>query len=812
MRVLLLNDTTNNFHLGCAAVANAIRRFIFGFDGIELRAIFNRELRCNDLWQLPPATETWLVDNLRWCDMLIVNGEGSLHHSRSPEIVRAIEIAAEEQIPFSVVNTILEDYPNILPLLARAELVTLRDEASFVFARSAGLPAERCADAALFASFSSLASAIPGTETGVTDWHPMAPKIAGRVSVEHLAAGARFFPFHRPDANWVWPEVVQDLGRFRHIVCGRYHGALFSLLAGRPITLLPSNSRKMRQLLVDLSIPVGAESLSELEPVEVSLHSARGARDQLLSMRSNLGLHPLYRLDIGNRKHRIGRLETEGRPVAPMVGLPEMEAPPAFLARRVADWLAGLRAPASRRERVRSDESLSMLDAKVLKQASEFLTLEDQVYAAAWTAEKLTELDTTDCAYPIVLELRNRAHSSPEANRLLALLSSSISDVESASAFTLMSDDQKPLSGRQARLAARVAGRAGNFSAKTRLLQAHYSSSSDVTGDQWRELAVSAALAAEPVVARDAALSALRAEPALVGWPGIQAANMLAANGTFAEGCHHLSRLLPSADENYGKLLERVVPGARGSVVYMPPLIGVGSAVIGLLPVLAGVARLDEPKYLIVDERLHPAFSRALRERISLLPNIGRTGNSHFGSVVNVFDLLAGFEARYREHPHPAVLAAESSRAAELREDYRRRFGDAELVGLAWHTSNPRSGRWRNLPLDRLRNFLSGRQDSVFISLQPIVSKAVADRDVIMQPNLFVDGRIDASLSIEDQLAQISVLDRVISIDCSAGIFAAALGIPTTIILAGEPTWQWPERRSFFANVVVVETLDEITR
>ncbi|KRE04781.1 hypothetical protein ASE61_07655 [Bosea sp. Root670] len=814
MRVLLVNDTSNNNHLGCEAISNALRLHLTGHAQTAIRAIFNRELSCDTRGNLSAISKDWLHLHLTWADLMIVNGEGTMHHDRARELAAAMELAIEMRKPFAVVNSILEDYPSLAPLLRQAEAVTLRDRKSLREAAAMNVDAVLCADAAIYANWTAPPEAPRTSGSAVTDWHDEAPAITGKVALSHIEKGAHLFPFIRPDASTYWRQAIAELAHREHIVCGRYHGCFFALLAGRPITVLPSNSGKMRQLLDDLCILPEGLGEEDIWPIEVSAAQARNAKKRLMEMKADASLHPLHALKLSERRYSSARPAAPARNMGAMLFDANDEKRPATatIARRFSDWLKAIGLPGppkTRGHRLAVEEALSELAPPALTHSISQLNAENCVEEAAYVAGKLAQADTSQ-AFRWLDSLRVEHRANAAVTGVFANVAAAAGSANFA--LTLYREADKisqPLTGNMALQASKLAYHTGRWKdaftyARNALPSANASST------QFAHAAICASRAEEKEEAIAFARAALKAAPPLTGWPKDHVSVVLTANGEFVEGCRVLSSSFRGNNEQFSKLRERESADGTGRVIYIAPEIGVGSAILQALPSLTETTAVEEALTVVVDRRLHPVLARALPGRAEFVHDISEIGHLRPAQVREGFDLLADYGPRYGASGSHAVLDADEEQTQTLRERYTARFGTRPLIGIAWHTSNGRTGRHRNLRLADVRRLLARYPDCAFISLQPDLEKARHDSAAIEMKNLFIDGGVDPLDSIDIQLSQIGLLDAVVSIDCSAALFAGALGIRTKVILTGEPTWQWPEQSSFFLSHDVVRGVEDV--
>ena len=255
MRVILLNDTSNNDHYGCFAVSNGLRGYFDRRDDVVVVPIFNRQLQvAAHTGEIVAEQRVWLDAQIAAADYVVVNGEGTLHAGRAPEIELALAAARRLGKPFCVANSILRDYAILGEQLGDADFVTLRDDRSVAEAERLGVRATRCADAALFARFEAWSAGAAPRGVAATDWHGAAPPWVRERVLAAIADGACFLPFRHPAAWSDWPGIVARLAGFRHVVCGRYHGALLAILAGCEVTLLRSNTDKIEELARELGL------------------------------------------------------------------------------------------------------------------------------------------------------------------------------------------------------------------------------------------------------------------------------------------------------------------------------------------------------------------------------------------------------------------------------------------------------------------------------------------------------------------------------------------------------------------------------
>ncbi|MDQ2105737.1 glycosyltransferase family 9 protein, partial [Azospirillum isscasi] len=131
------------------------------------------------------------------------------------------------------------------------------------------------------------------------------------------------------------------------------------------------------------------------------------------------------------------------------------------------------------------------------------------------------------------------------------------------------------------------------------------------------------------------------------------------------------------------------------------------------------------------------------------------------------------------------ALAADPARVPPIRRTDRR-----PLVGIAWHTTNPKWGRLRNLPLaDLARTLHAAGADMVVLQYGGWAEEVAALADdgiaVALPPGL------DRKDDLDGLAAQIAATDLVVTIDNATAHLAGALGHPVWVLLSHAPDWRW---------------------
>ncbi|HEY1768039.1 MAG TPA: tetratricopeptide repeat-containing glycosyltransferase family protein [Terracidiphilus sp.] len=126
---------------------------------------------------------------------------------------------------------------------------------------------------------------------------------------------------------------------------------------------------------------------------------------------------------------------------------------------------------------------------------------------------------------------------------------------------------------------------------------------------------------------------------------------------------------------------------------------------------------------------------------------------------------------------------------------FRARYADGrKLVGVAWHTSNRKTGRLRSMDLSLFAS-LFAVPGIRWISLQYGGADALEKDAAAAQAPILIDREVDQlssqPSSIDRFAAQVAAMDLVITIDNSIAHLAGALAVPTWVLLPFAPDWRW---------------------
>lgn len=295
MRVAILNDTDDaGTHFGCSRVMECIRSNLVN-RGFMIETTI-------------PAATNWSksddhVTQLKRCDLILVNGEGTLHHGR-PKGRWLLDVAADPRFSRSakvLVNALWQENPDSWGELVRGfdlvqarysnsarELSKIREDRTPWFGDmslyKASIPTDQprkgffigdSVSSSASVLLSALARKMSGVESGVR-LVPVVSEKFGRTThkkisgkIKKLIGEARL---KRALQGTITPEYMDcesdyldQLSRSSLSVTGRFHSVCISLVTKTPFLALASNSHKIEALVSDVGLnPSRVVARSEL--------------------------------------------------------------------------------------------------------------------------------------------------------------------------------------------------------------------------------------------------------------------------------------------------------------------------------------------------------------------------------------------------------------------------------------------------------------------------------------------------------------------------------------------------------------------
>ncbi|CTQ31278.1 polysaccharide pyruvyl transferase family protein [Jannaschia rubra] len=268
MRIGLFNDTSVSGHHGCTAVMTTL-----------LRALAARDADPVWLW---PVGVPW-QPRVRWLDRrpvdaIVVNGEGTIHHSaerqRTRDLLELPAYARKRGVPIHLLNASISDLDApAIEALRGFDTIHVRESESLGYLSGLGIAATMVPDLSLGVTFAPPSSERDGilvTDSVLRETAKALRTVAAEIGADHARMrpkkrGPRLarlrhrledkWPPLAAGRNWRPRSDVDAFGRRLStaalVLTGRFHTVLLSLATFTPVIALPSNTRKIEAVMAD---------------------------------------------------------------------------------------------------------------------------------------------------------------------------------------------------------------------------------------------------------------------------------------------------------------------------------------------------------------------------------------------------------------------------------------------------------------------------------------------------------------------------------------------------------------------------------
>jgi len=230
-------------------------------------------------------------EEVRRCDVVIINGEGTMHHDAVGALVitHAGVMAARLGVPVALINTVWQDNIQAIDLLSSCQWISTRESISRDAIVGAGFFARVVPDLTLSSDPASLYANVEPLG-GVVVMDDVRLEVSLMLAQYAKARGLPFFPMGgRPSLRTVtglvkWARLglasrcttqfhmgqVETIKRASLVVTGRFHGVCLAILAKRPFIAFASNTYKIEGLLKDANLGPAGRLLADppLDPLE----------------------------------------------------------------------------------------------------------------------------------------------------------------------------------------------------------------------------------------------------------------------------------------------------------------------------------------------------------------------------------------------------------------------------------------------------------------------------------------------------------------------------------------------------------------
>jgi chemotaxis methyl-accepting protein methylase len=233
-KVYFFNDTSGNNHAGCKAV---MRSLLHALKNVDIIASHNVH------------ETTYNQAAMNECDVVFVNGEGTIHHHAPAGdfLMEMLALGQKLGKKTMLVNAVFQQLPPYYPeVLAALDFFSVREPFSADNAKESGgnpiVLLDSCADLKFLGgrTIQSLKGIVKG------DVHPFSPS-AGLFS--ELP-----YPFFGIDC--AFEDFVATLRNVELYITGQHHGVYGAGLAGIPFVVVPSNSHKIESLISWSGLPI----------------------------------------------------------------------------------------------------------------------------------------------------------------------------------------------------------------------------------------------------------------------------------------------------------------------------------------------------------------------------------------------------------------------------------------------------------------------------------------------------------------------------------------------------------------------------
>jgi polysaccharide pyruvyl transferase WcaK-like protein len=256
--VFLLNDTSVTGHFGCIQVVEAIRRNL-ATRGIELSGHWPVGVD----WRFAAAFHP----GLRNASAFIVNGEGTIHHTRERprgrlllQFARTVKRRSDK--PVFLINASCEALePRDFDEMAFFDRIFVRDRQSQAYLAENGIASSWVPDLCLAAETQVYPrlDRIVCTDSVVRPLNPLLERSSAMLQ-------ATFAPMRpgrwRSYWHYAFPDraelatssqsYYETIASARSVIAARFHAMIFCLLAGTPFLAVSSNTTKIESVLADV--------------------------------------------------------------------------------------------------------------------------------------------------------------------------------------------------------------------------------------------------------------------------------------------------------------------------------------------------------------------------------------------------------------------------------------------------------------------------------------------------------------------------------------------------------------------------------
>ena len=243
--VYLLNDTRRNInHIGCSLVYENLEKLCNKYN---LNIFF-----ADSMWPRNDINIGNCIDIIKMCDVVLFNGEGTLHDCAGINMLEKCKLAKEMGKKVFLINTVWQNNLYTEKYLEYFDLIACRESLSFDT-----LP-EKYKNKALIVPdltfYNKIKNHNEGKLTKIIFTDSVLPDVTEKLKYYSQKYNAEFFYLYlsdSSDAKYLTEEYISNLSNDSLIITGRFHALTLGMKYQIPTIAYPSNTHKIQGLLKD---------------------------------------------------------------------------------------------------------------------------------------------------------------------------------------------------------------------------------------------------------------------------------------------------------------------------------------------------------------------------------------------------------------------------------------------------------------------------------------------------------------------------------------------------------------------------------
>lgn len=241
-KIIIFNDTRTEKHYGCDCVMRNLIEFLRPFGNI---IYYYKTSQTN--WK----SKRKILSKLKKADLVIVNGEGSIHHSNDRAQSLASIAPYVKSMPGNkkcvLLNaTLFANNKEIYNNLSHFDSIYVRDKYSTIEANNFGVSTKRTPD---FTFYTDIFTQDIGTDIAVGE--SVIPEVTQALNKYNEQNNYKFLDISHFNNNNL-ESYLEILKTFKFVITGRFHKVCFCINAKIPFVAVESNTNKIESILLDV--------------------------------------------------------------------------------------------------------------------------------------------------------------------------------------------------------------------------------------------------------------------------------------------------------------------------------------------------------------------------------------------------------------------------------------------------------------------------------------------------------------------------------------------------------------------------------